>query len=72
MCFTVYPNRYLGNDKPIKMKFGNLTCIQQYWSKKLPLKIITHGWLASDKNFTGVFDIKTGIISNMFRTILCN
>lgn len=61
----MYSNRYLGNDKPIKIKYNNVTRIQKYWSKGLPLKIITHGWLASDKNFTGVFDIKTGIISKI-------
>lgn len=56
----MYSYRYLGNEKPIKIKFNNATNIQKYWFEDLPLKIITHGWLASDENFTGVFDIKTG------------
>lgn len=56
----MFSNRYLGNDKPVKIEFGNESCILDHWIKGLPLKVITHGWLASDENFTGVFVIKTG------------
>ncbi|XP_025407220.1 uncharacterized protein LOC112681175, partial [Sipha flava] len=54
-----YWNSCLGNDKPIKIESNNVTNIKKYWFEDLPLKIITHGWLSSDKNFNGVFDIKT-------------
>lgn len=53
-------NRDLGNGKPIKIEFGNESVIANHWIKDLPLKVITHGWLASDENCRGVFVIKTG------------
>lgn len=54
-------NRRLGNNRSIKIEFGNESSIVDYWIDGLPLKVITHGWLASQINFTGVFCIKTGI-----------
>jgi len=53
-------NRYLGNEKPIKIEFDNESIILDYWIDESPLKFITHGWLASDDNSRGVFEIKTG------------
>jgi len=52
----------LGNDKPIKIEFGNESSVLDYWIDDFPLKVITHGWLASDNNSTGVFTIKTGTL----------
>uniref|UniRef100_A0A2S2QF13 Lipase member H-B n=1 Tax=Sipha flava TaxID=143950 RepID=A0A2S2QF13_9HEMI len=58
----LYWNSDLGNDKPIQITFGNESSILKYWIKDLPLKVITHGWLASDNNSTGVFVIKTAYV----------
>lgn len=61
-------NRDLGNDNPIELEFGNESVIANYWIENLPLKVITHGWLASDENCSGVFAIKTGtcVLSNTY------
>jgi len=47
---------------PIDIEFGDESKVLDYWIDGLPLKVITHGWLASDENFTGVFCIKTGTL----------
>lgn len=58
----MFQYRCLGNDEPIQIEFGNELRILKHWIKGLPLKVITHGWLASDNNNTGVFAIKTGML----------
>ncbi|XP_022166001.1 lipase member H-B-like [Myzus persicae] len=58
----LYWNYILGNDKPIEIEFGNESSVLDYWIDDLPLKVITHGWLASDDNCTGVFVIKTAYV----------
>ncbi|CAI6348331.1 unnamed protein product [Macrosiphum euphorbiae] len=58
----LYWNSILGNDKPIEIEFGNESSVLDYWIDDFPLKVITHGWLASDDNFTGVFTIKTAYV----------
>lgn len=30
------------------------------WKKALPLKVITHGWMATDDDTDGVFKIRKG------------
>jgi len=59
----LYWNSYLGNDKPIKIEFDNESNILDYWIDDSPLKLITHGWLASDDNSRGVFEIKTAYVN---------
>lgn len=61
-CFLIFLNRDLGNDRRIPIGCGNETSILEHWIQDLPLKVITHGWLSSDYNYTGVFTINTGII----------
>lgn len=56
----MFVNSELGNQSPIKIDFGNESAILNYWIDGLPLKLITHGWRASDFNDSGVFTIKTG------------
>ncbi|XP_060851333.1 lipase member H-B-like [Rhopalosiphum padi] len=58
----LYSNSELGNDMPIDIEFGDESKVLDYWIDGLPLKVITHGWLASDENFTGVFCIKTAYV----------
>ncbi|XP_015369895.1 PREDICTED: lipase member H-B-like [Diuraphis noxia] len=58
----LYCNSILGNNKSIEIKFGNESSVLDYWIDDYPLKVITHGWLASDNNFTGVFIIKTAYL----------
>lgn len=58
--FNFIYNRELGNSKPIIVEFDNEKQILNYWIRGKPLKVITHGWLGSDENDTGVFTIKTG------------
>ncbi|XP_025199738.1 lipase member H-B-like [Melanaphis sacchari] len=57
-----YWNSNLGNDKPIDIAFDKVSSVLDYWIDGLPLKVITHGWLASDDDFTGVFCIKTAYV----------
>lgn len=52
--------RILGNDKPIVIEFGNEKQMINNWLLGRPLKVITHGWLSSDDDESGVFSIKTG------------
>lgn len=56
----IYPNSILGNDRPIEIEFGKEFSVLDYWIDGFPLKAITHGWLSSDDNCSGVFTIKTG------------
>ncbi|KAL5239621.1 hypothetical protein ACI65C_007031 [Semiaphis heraclei] len=58
----LYWNPVLGNNKSIKIEFGDESKVLDYWIDDYPLKVITHGWLASDDNFTGVFIIKTAYV----------
>ncbi|KAL4097871.1 hypothetical protein QTP88_022574 [Uroleucon formosanum] len=58
----IYWNSFLGNDKPIEIEFGKESSVLDYWIDDYPLKVITHGWLASDDNYTGVFTIKTAYV----------
>uniref|UniRef100_A0A2H8TZ83 Pancreatic triacylglycerol lipase n=1 Tax=Melanaphis sacchari TaxID=742174 RepID=A0A2H8TZ83_9HEMI len=57
-----YSNSNLGNSKKIPIGCGNESSILDYWIKDLPLKVITHGWLSSDKNNDGVFIIRNAYI----------
>jgi len=54
------PARDLGNEKPIAIEFGDEKLMIHNWLPGKPLKVITHGWLGSDLNDSGVFAIKTG------------
>lgn len=42
------------------IEFGNEKEMIGNWSRGLPLKVVTHGWLGSDENDKGVFAVKTG------------
>lgn len=57
--------RDLGNDHPISVGLNDENVITKYWIEGLPLKVITHGWLSSDSNSSGVFVIKTGIYDKL-------
>lgn len=58
----MFLKRHLGNNKSHKIQFDNVSSILDYgWIKGTPLKVITHGWRASDKGDQGVFFIKSGM-----------
>ncbi|XP_050520697.1 lipoprotein lipase-like isoform X3 [Daktulosphaira vitifoliae] len=61
-----YWNYELGNNYPIPFEYGKEQDLIKYWIPKQPLKIITHGWLATSENSTGVFAIKTGACGAAF------
>ncbi|XP_050520695.1 lipase member H-B-like isoform X1 [Daktulosphaira vitifoliae] len=58
-----YWNYELGNNYPIPFEYGKEQDLIKYWIPKQPLKIITHGWLATSENSTGVFAIKTAYVN---------
>lgn len=56
--------RKLGNYKSIKIDLHDLNKMIKNWLPQKPLKVITHGWLASENNeLGGVIDIRKGIIA---------
>lgn len=52
--------RDLGNNNPVIIEFGNEKQMINNWQRGKPLKVITHGWLGSDTDDSGVFAIKSG------------
>lgn len=42
----------------VEIKFGKESSIFDNWIDDLPLKVITHGWFASDNFGQGVFEIR--------------
>lgn len=54
-----FDNRELGDSKSVEIELNNEIQIIKYWLQGRPLKLITHGWLGSDKSGDVVL-IKTG------------
>ncbi|XP_050441948.1 lipase member H-like isoform X2 [Adelges cooleyi] len=58
-----YWNHLLGNEHPIVFTIDQEKDLLNYWIPGQGLKVVTHGWLATSENSTGVFTVKTAYVS---------